>query len=99
SVPLAKKRLAAGGRDRVRVSDARMSGTAFGTVVVHVAPESAVGGPLAAVRNGDPIQLDVPNRRVDLLVGADEVARRLAERPRGGSGPPRGYGLLHARSV
>jgi len=98
-LPIPRKLLAAGVRDMVRVSDARMSGTAFGTVVVHVAPESAVGGPLAAVRSGDPVELDVPNRRLDLLVGADELARRLAERPRAVSGPLRGYGLLHARSV
>ena len=61
----------------VRISDARMSGTAFGTVVVHATPESAAGGPLAAVRTGDLIELDVPNRRLDLLVEPAEVARRL----------------------
>ena len=77
-LPIPKKLLAAGVRDMVRISDARMSGTAFGTVVVHVSPESAVGGPLAAVRNGDLIELDVPNRRLDLLVEPQEIARRLA---------------------
>ena len=81
-LPIPKKLLAAGVRDMVRISDARMSGTAFGTVVVHVSPESAVGGPLAAVRDGDVIELDVPNRRLDLLVEPAEIARRLA-RPAG----------------
>ena len=67
-LPLPRKLLRQGIRDMVRLSDARMSGTAFGTVVVHVTPESAAGGPLAAVRNGDMIELDVPHRRLDLLV-------------------------------
>jgi dihydroxy-acid dehydratase len=98
-LPLPKKLLRQGMRDMVRLSDARMSGTAFGTVVVHVTPESAAGGPLAAVRNGDTIELDVPNRRLDLLVPADEIARRLASRQ-----PPtlhyrRGYGWLFAQHI
>ena len=62
----------------VRISDARMSGTAYGTVVLHVAPEAAVGGPLAAVQDGDEIELDVPNRRLDLLIGDEELSHRLA---------------------
>ncbi len=61
----------------VRVSDARMSGTAFGTVVLHVTPESAAGGPLAIVQDGDPIVLDVPNRRLDLDIPPDVISRRL----------------------
>ena len=65
-LPLPKKLLQQGVRDMVRISDARMSGTAFGTVVVHATPESAAGGPLAAVRNGDVIELNVPERRLDL---------------------------------
>ena len=95
NLPIPQKLLAQGVRDMVRISDARMSGTSFGTVVLHVAPESAVGGPLAAVRDGDLIELDVPNRRLELLVPAEEIARRLREewqRP-----PPayrRGYGKL-----
>ena len=80
-LPLPKKLLQQGIRDMVRISDARMSGTAFGTVVVHATPESAAGGPLAAVRTGDLIELDVPNRRLDLLVEPAEVARRLAAMP------------------
>jgi dihydroxy-acid dehydratase len=98
-LPIPEKLLKAGVRDMVRVSDARMSGTAFGTVVVHVAPESADGGPLAAVRNGDRIRLDASNRRLDLCVADDEIAHRLAE-----SRPPRvparrGYAALFERHV
>jgi dihydroxy-acid dehydratase len=62
----------------VRISDARMSGTAFGTIVLHITPESAVGGPLALVENGDMIRLDVEKRSIDLLVDAAELARRRA---------------------
>jgi len=85
--------------DMVRISDARMSGTSFGTVVLHVSPESAVGGPLAAVRTGDEIGLDTAARRIDLCVPPEEIARRLAEfRP----APPhydRGYGRLFLEHV
>jgi dihydroxy-acid dehydratase len=98
-LPIPKKILAAGVRDMVRISDARMSGTAFGTVVVHVAPESAVGGPLAAVRDGDLIELDVPNRRLELLVEPQEIARRLAEAARPAPGADRGYRWLYAQHV
>jgi len=76
--------------DMVRISDARMSGTAYGTVVLHTSPEAAIGGPLAIVQDGDMIELDVPNRRLHLDVPDAEIARRLAawksrvERPRGG---------------
>jgi dihydroxy-acid dehydratase len=62
----------------VRISDARMSGTAFGTIVLHITPESAVGGPLALVRNGDMIRLDVAKRSIDLLVDAAELEKRQA---------------------
>jgi dihydroxy-acid dehydratase len=83
----------------VRLSDARMSGTSYGTCVLHVAPESHVGGPLALVRNGDLIRLDVPNRSLDLLVPAEELeARRAAWTP-----PPtryaRGWTALHLAHV
>jgi dihydroxy-acid dehydratase len=79
NMPLPRKLLVAGVRDMVRISDARMSGTAFGTVVLHLAPEAAVGGPLALVRDGDMIELDVAARRLHLDVAADELARRRAE--------------------
>ncbi|MCZ6872242.1 MAG: dihydroxy-acid dehydratase [bacterium] len=98
-LPLPKKLLQQGIRDMVRLSDARMSGTAFGTVVVHVTPESAAGGPLAAVRNGDMIELDVPNRRLDLLVEPDEVARRLAANAPSAPHYRRGYGWLFAQHI
>ena len=75
---LPPKVLRKGITDMVRISDARMSGTAYGTVVLHTAPEAAAGGPLAAVRSGDMIELDVPNRRLHLEVAEDELAARLA---------------------
>jgi dihydroxy-acid dehydratase len=76
NMPLPAKLLARGVRDMVRISDARMSGTAYGTVVLHVVPEGAAGGPLALVRDGDPIVLDVPARRLDIDLPAAELARR-----------------------
>jgi len=97
-LPIPKKLLAAGVRDMVRISDARMSGTAFGTVVVHVSPESAVDGPLAAVRDGDLIELDVPRRRLDLLVEPQVIAQRLTAAAHA-SQPPRGYRWLYAKHV
>jgi dihydroxy-acid dehydratase len=86
-LPIPKKLLAQGVRDMVRVSDARMSGTSYGACVLHVAPEAAVGGPLALVREGDPIALDVPARRIELKVPDAELARRRAE----WRAPPRRY--------
>lgn len=80
NLPLPQKLLKQGVRDVVRISDGRMSGTAYGTVVLHVAPEAAAGGPLALVEDGDLISLDVPARRIELLVDADELARRTASR-------------------
>ena len=81
NMPLPARLLTAGVRDMVRISDARMSGTAFGTTVLHVAPESAAGGPLAEVRTGDLIALDVPRRQLTLHVDDDEMARRRSSRP------------------
>jgi dihydroxy-acid dehydratase len=99
NLPLPKKLLRKGVRDMVRISDARMSGTAYGTVVLHVAPEAAVGGPLAAVRTGDVITLDVAARSLHLHVSDAELAERLAAwRP-----PPahatRGYAKLYVDHV
>ena len=98
-LPLPKKLLQRGIRDMVRLSDARMSGTAFGTVVVHVTPESASGSPLAAVRDGDIIELDVANRRLDLMVDEREVQRRLAEVPPQKPHFTRGYGAMYSQHV
>jgi len=78
NMPLPPKVLKKGITDMVRISDARMSGTAYGTVVLHTAPEAAAGGPLAVVRNGDLIELDVPRRRLHLHISDEELARRLA---------------------
>jgi len=77
-LPIPLKLARAGVKDMVRISDARMSGTAFGTIVLHIAPESAIGGPLAIVRTGDRIALDVEARRIDLLIPESEIASRLA---------------------
>ena len=79
NMPLPPKVLRRGITDMVRISDARMSGTAYGTVVLHTAPEAAAGGPLAIVRNGDMIELDVPNRRIHLDISDEELAARLAD--------------------
>ena len=98
-LPLPKKLLQRGIRDMVRLSDARMSGTAFGTVVVHVTPESASGSPLAAVRDGDIIELDVANRRLDLLVDEREVQRRLTDIPPQKPHFTRGYGAMYSQHV
>jgi len=104
SFPIPMKLARAGVKDMIRISDARMSGTAFGTIVLHIAPESAVGGPLGLVRNGDRIALDVPGRRLELLVDEDELARRRAAQgdrvPFGAAPvPDRGYAALFHRSV
>jgi dihydroxy-acid dehydratase len=97
-LPIPKKLAQAGVKDMVRISDARMSGTAYGTVVLHVSPDAASGGPLASVRNGDRIALSVAQRRIDLLVDAAELARRRAA-----WAPPqfpsRGYQRLYADHV
>jgi dihydroxy-acid dehydratase len=93
-LPIPRKLLAQGVRDMVRISDARMSGTAFGTVILHVSPEAAVGGPLGLVRSGDVIELDVANRRLDLLVPDHELnARRMQWQPPTPA-YSRGYGKL-----
>jgi len=99
ALPIPKQLLAAGVRDIVRVSDARMSGTAGGTVVLHVAPEAAVGGPLALVRDGDEIVLDADARRLDLLVPEAELARRRATSRPTTTPVPRGYRRLFVERV
>ncbi|GGF00461.1 dihydroxy-acid dehydratase [Aliidongia dinghuensis] len=97
-LPVPKKLAQAGVKDMVRISDGRMSGTAFGSIVLHVSPEAAIGGPLAAVRNGDRIRLSIAERRIDLLVDDAEIKRRLAEvvPP---PVPARGYKALYRRTV
>ncbi len=93
-LPIPRALAREGVRDMVRISDARMSGTAFGTVVLHVTPEAAAGGPLALVETGDRIRLDVPARRLDLLVAADVLAARRAALPPPPPAPARGYARL-----
>jgi len=97
-LPIPKKLARAGVKDMVRISDARMSGTAFGTIVLHIAPETAAGGPLAAVRNGDRIRLSVANKKIELLVSEEEIKQRL-EDITPVIQPKRGYSALYQRSV
>lgn len=99
NMPLPRKLLEQGVTDMVRISDARMSGTAFGTVVLHVSPETSIGGPLGLVETGDEIVLDAEKRTLDLLVSEDELARRAACRPAEEYDTTRGYVALHRRHV
>jgi dihydroxy-acid dehydratase len=98
-LPIPKKLGKLGVKDMVRISDARMSGTAFGTVVLHITPESAMGGPLALVRTGDMIRLDVANRSIDMLVDDAELDARRAALPPPEAPPARGYARLHEMHV
>ena len=98
-LPIPQKLLRRGVRDMVRISDARMSGTAYGTCVLHVSPESYAGGPLAFVRDGDGVKLDIPNRQLDLLVPDDEIARRRAEWKPPAPADQRGYLALYRERV
>ena len=98
-LPIPKKLLAQGVRDMVRISDARMSGTSYGACVLHVAPESFVGGPLAFVRDGDLIELDVPARKLELKVSDDELARRRAAWTRPAPKYERGFGALYQQHI
>jgi dihydroxy-acid dehydratase len=103
-LPIPKKLATQGVKDMVRISDARMSGTAFGAIVLHVTPEAALGGPLALVENGDRIRLDVAARTIDVLVDDAELARRRAAFDANGARgaapvPERGYAALFHRSV
>ncbi|RYE11133.1 MAG: dihydroxy-acid dehydratase [Hyphomicrobiales bacterium] len=97
-LPIPKKLARAGVKDMVRISDARMSGTAFGTIVLHMAPEAAVGGPLAAVRNGDRVRLSVADRRIDLLIDDATLKARLTDHSPPAM-PARGYAALYRRTV
>ena len=99
SIAMPRKMLDAGVRDMVRISDARMSGTASGTVVLHVCPEAAVGGPLGMVQDGDEIELDVPARKLNLLITDAELARRRAAWQPPAPKCTRGYGKLYIDHV
>ncbi len=98
-MPIPRHLARQGVKDMVRISDARMSGTAYGTIVLHITPESADGGPLAAVRTGDRIRLDVPRRRLELLIDEAELAARMAKLPPPPATPARGYARLYDQHV
>jgi dihydroxy-acid dehydratase len=98
-LPIPKKLLRKGVRDMVRISDARMSGTSYGTCVLHVAPESYIGGPLAFVQDGDLIELDVDARKLELKVSDAELAGRRAKWKEPEPRYTRGYGALFARHI
>ncbi|VVE22852.1 IlvD/Edd family dehydratase [Pandoraea anhela] len=97
-LPIPAKLARAGVKDMVRISDARMSGTAYGTIVLHVSPEAAAGGPLAAVQTGDRIRMSIDNKTIDLLVDPAEIERRLARVPKLAE-VKRGYKALYQRTV
>lgn len=99
-LPIPRKLAAAGVKDMVRISDARMSGTAYGTIVLHVAPDAASGGPFSLVRNNDRIRLSVRDRRIDLLVEDSELQKRSLERhPQDAEPPLRGYARLYQEQI
>jgi dihydroxy-acid dehydratase len=98
-IPIPKKLALQGVKDMVRISDGRMSGTAFGTIVLHVMPEAALGGPLACVQTGDRIRLSVTRREISLLISDDELARRIAATPATRPSAERGYRKLFLQSV
>jgi dihydroxy-acid dehydratase len=98
-LPIPKKLVQAGVRDMLRISDARMSGTSYGACILHVAPESFVGGPLALVQTGDEIEVDVPARSIHLHVPEEELARRRAAWRQPAPRYPRGYGALYAAHI
>jgi dihydroxy-acid dehydratase len=98
-LPIPQKLARAGLKDMVRISDARMSGTAYGTIVLHVSPEAAVGGPLALVRNGDRIRISVRDRKIELLVSEDELRKRRGGWKAPVTAPTRGYAKLYMDHV
>jgi dihydroxy-acid dehydratase len=98
-LPIPTKLLKAGTRDMLRISDARMSGTSYGACILHVAPESFVGGPLALVQTGDEIEVDVAARRIHLHVGADELSRRRDAWTPPAPHYPRGYGAMFSAHI
>lgn len=98
-LPIPKALIKQGHRDMLRISDSRMSGTSYGACVLHVAPESFIGGPLALLKTGDIVKLDVPNRTLDMLVSAEEIAKRKAEWTAPEPRYERGYGYMFSRHV
>ena len=99
NLPIPQKLLKTGIRDMVRISDTRMSGTSYGACVLHVSPESFIGGPLALLQEGDLVELNVPERKLNMLVTDEELSRRRAAwRPKQGM-YPRGYGKLFIEHI
>ena len=98
-LPIPKKLLKAGVKDMLRISDARMSGTSYGACILHVAPESFIGGPLAFVQTGDEIEIDVDKRSIHLHISDAEMARRKAAWKQPAPKYPRGYGALYSEHI
>ena len=99
NMELPQKLLKKGVKDMVRISDGRMSGTAYGTVVLHISPESSIGGTLALVRNGDLIELDVKKKSLNLLISKEELAKRRKEWTPSEIASDRGYVNLYVNNV
>jgi dihydroxy-acid dehydratase len=98
-LPIPKKLAQRGIKDMIRISDARMSGTAFGTIVLHVTPDAASGGPLGLLRTGDRIRLSVKRRRIEVLLDDAELQKRARAAPRPPETPQRGYAKLFAEQI
>ena len=98
-IPMPKALLKKGHRDMLRMSDARMSGTSFGACVLHISPESHIGGPLAFLKTGDIVSIDVPNRKLDMLVDEGELARRRAAWVPPKDKYERGYGWMYSKHI
>jgi dihydroxy-acid dehydratase len=98
-LPIPKKLAQRGIKDMIRISDARMSGTAYGTIVLHVTPDAASGGPLCLVRNGDRVRLSVKERRIELMLDDAELSRRATTALRPPEKPARGYARLYAQEI
>ena len=98
-IPMPKALLKDGHRDMVRLSDARMSGTSYGACILHVAPEAYIGGPLALIRTGDIIEVDVPNRTLNVQVSDEELAARRAEWTPPEPRYERGYGWMFTKHI
>jgi dihydroxy-acid dehydratase len=98
-LPIPKKLAQAGVKDMIRISDARMSGTAFGTIVLHITPDAASGGPLGVIRDGDRIRLSVKERRIEALLDDAELKRRAAAAKPEVERPRRGYSWLYAQEI
>ena len=98
-IPMPKALLKQGHRDMIRLSDARMSGTSYGACILHVAPEAFIGGPLALIKNGDIIEVDIPNRKLNVDISEDEMKRRKDEWVKPEPRFERGYGYIYSKHI